>query len=234
MSSERGLFITFEGGEGTGKSCQIERFAAYLRAQGKEVICTREPGGTEIGKAIRKLLVEGDKDKFDELTELLLFYADRRINLTKVIWPAIEQGKIVLSDRFNDSTIAYQYYGSAKFKDTKIIDTLYEMVAPNFKPDLTFLLDIDVKTGLARSFAKAEGMENKELRFENTEIAFHERLRQGYLSLAKKEEKRFRVIEAAADIESVTKKIIETYQEFRATSYPTTQTYEKKQSSELF
>ena len=131
-----------------------------------------------------------------------------------------QKGKIVLSDRFNDSTIAYQYYGSAKFKDTKILDTLYEMVAPNFKPDLTFLLDIDVKIGLARSFAKAEGMENKELRFENTEIAFHERLRQGYLSLAKKEEKRFRVIEAAADIESVTKKIIETYQEFRATSCP--------------
>lgn len=220
MALSRGLFITFEGGEGAGKSCQIERFAAYLRSQGHDVVITREPGGTETGKAIRKLLVEGDKDKFDELTELLLFYADRRINLTQVVFPALEQGKIVLSDRYNDSTIAYQYYGSAKFKDTSVLDILYNMVAPNFKPDLTFLLDIDVKTGLARSFAKAAGMETKELRFENAEISFHERLRQGYLTLAAKEQNRFRIIDATPDMDEVTQKIIQTYQEFTATSCP--------------
>ena len=214
MMANRGLFITFEGGEGAGKSCQIKRFAQYLESLGQEVVITREPGGTETGKAIRKLLVEGDKDKFDELTELLLFYADRRINLTKVVFPALEQGKIVLSDRFNDSTIAYQYYGSAKFKDTSILDTLYNMVAPNFKPDLTFLLDIDVHQGLARSFAKAAGMAEKELRFENAEMAFHERLRQGYLTLAQNDKKRFRVIDAAPDMDTVTSSIIKSYQEF--------------------
>lgn len=210
-SKTKGLFITFEGGEGAGKSAQISRFAAYLREQGQEVITTREPGGTEIGKEIRRLLVEGDKDKFDEITEILLFYADRRIDLTKVIRPAMEEGKIVLSDRFNDSTIAYQYYGSNKFADRKIMDNLYQIVAGDFKPDITFLLDIDVKVGLERSFKKAQTMINKELRFENVDIAFHERLRQGYLELAKQEPERFIVIDASGSIDEVTEKIIEVY-----------------------
>ncbi|MCM1323904.1 MAG: dTMP kinase [Acetobacter sp.] len=210
-----GLFITFEGGEGSGKSLQLARFAEYLQKQGQTVVTTREPGGTEVGKEIRRLLVEGDKDKFDELTEILLFYADRRIDLTKVILPAVEEGKIVLSDRFNDSTIAYQYYGSGKFADTKIMDTLYYVVAGSFKPDLTFLLDIDVKQGLARSFKKAETMNNKELRFENVDISFHERLRAGYLELARKEPKRFVVINAGGSIEEVSAEIIRKYEDWQ-------------------
>ena len=174
---KEGHFITFEGGEGSGKSTQLKLFAEYLANSGKEVVLTREPGATEVGKEIRRLLVEGDKDKFDEITETLLFYADRRINLTKIVFPALKEGKIVLSDRFNDSTIAYQYYGAAKFKNTEVMDTLYKVVAGDFKPDITFLLDIDVKEGLRRSFKKAQGMENKELRFEKADISFHERLR---------------------------------------------------------
>lgn len=207
-----GLFITFEGGEGSGKSTQIQLFAEYLRKKNNEVILTREPGGTEVGREIRRLLVEGDKDKFDETTETLLFYADRRINLTKVIWPAVKEGKIVLSDRFNDSTIAYQYYGSAKFHDTKIMDTLYNVVAGDFKPNITFLLDIDVNEGLARSFKKAAISNTQELRFEKTAIAFHERLRNGYLEMAKKEPERFIVINAAEDIETVHQNIITAYE----------------------
>ena len=121
---KEGHFITFEGGEGSGKSTQLKLFAEYLANSGKEVVLTREPGATEVGKEIRRLLVEGDKDKFDEITETLLFYADRRINLTKIVFPALKEGKIVLSDRFNDSTIAYQYYGAAKFKNTEVMDTL--------------------------------------------------------------------------------------------------------------
>ena len=191
-----GLFITFEGGEGSGKSLQLSRFAEYLKSKGNSVVTTREPGGTEVGKEIRRLLVEGNKDKFDEITEILLFYADRRIDLTKVILPAINNGNIVLSDRFNDSTIAYQYYGSGKFADTRIMDTLYKLVADSFKPDITFLLDIDVRQGLERSFKKAETMANKELRFENADISFHERLRNGYLELARKEPERFIIINA--------------------------------------
>ncbi len=208
-----GKFITFEGGEGSGKSLQLSRFAEYLKTKGHAVVTTREPGGTETGKEIRRLLVEGDKDKFDELTEILLFYADRRIDLTKVILPALHENKLVLSDRFNDSTIAYQYYGSGKFADTKIMDTLYNLVAGTFKPDMTFLLDIDVSQGLERSFKKAETMANKELRFENVDIAFHERLRRGYLELAQKEPERFIVINAGGTIEEVTAEIIRKYEE---------------------
>lgn len=210
---KNGLFITFEGGEGSGKSTQIQLFASYLQQQNYDVILTREPGGTEVGKEIRRLLVEGDKDKFDEVTETLLFYADRRINLTKVIWPNIRAGKIVLSDRFNDSTIAYQYYGSAKFNDTKIMDTLYNVVAGDFKPDITFLLDIDVKEGLARSFKKAAATNTQELRFEKTEIDFHERLRNGYLEMAQKEPNRFIVIDAAQDIQNVHQDIISAFEQ---------------------
>jgi len=207
----KGQFITFEGGEGSGKSTQLKLFAEYLANEGKEVVLTREPGATEVGKEIRRLLVEGDKDKFDEITETLLFYADRRINLTKIVFPALKEGKTVLSDRFNDSTIAYQYYGAAKFQNTEVMDTLYKVVAGDFKPDITFLLDIDVKVGLKRSFEKAQGMKNKELRFEKADISFHERLRNGYLELAEKEPKRFIVIDAAQDVKKVHEDIIKAY-----------------------
>lgn len=209
----QGQFITFEGGEGAGKSLQLARFAEYLTQKGKSVVTTREPGGTPVGKEIRRLLVEGDKDKFDELTEMLLFYADRRIDLTKVILPALNEGKIVLSDRFNDSTIAYQFYGANKFQTTEIMDKLYALVAGSFKPTLTFLLDIDVKEGLSRSFKKAETMENKELRFESVDISFHERLRAGYLELARQAPERFAVINASGTIEEVATEIIRAYEE---------------------
>lgn len=209
----QGQFITFEGGEGAGKSLQLARFADYLTHKGKSVVTTREPGGTPVGKEIRRLLVEGDKDKFDELTEMLLFYADRRIDLTKVILPALNEGKIVLSDRFNDSTIAYQFYGANKFKTTEIMDKLYALVAGSFKPTLTFLLDIDVKEGLARSFKKAETMATKELRFENVDVSFHERLRAGYLELARQEPERFAVINASGTVEEVAAQIIRVYEE---------------------
>jgi len=208
----KGLFITFEGGEGSGKSTQIKLFAEYLKSKGKEVVLTREPGATDVGKEIRKLLVEGDKDKFDEITETLLFYADRRINLTKVVKPAMAEGKVVVSDRFNDSTIAYQYYGAAKFANRTMMDELYQMVAGDFKPNLTFLLDIDVKKGLERSFAKAEGMQTKELRFEKVDVDFHERLRQGYLDMAKLEPERFVIIDAAQSVQEVQKSIIAAFE----------------------
>lgn len=199
----RGTFITFEGGEGSGKSVQLCLLAEHLRAAGAQVATTREPGGTEIGKEIRRLLVEGSKDKFDEITEILLFYADRRIDLTRVILPALQEGKFVLSDRFNDSTIAYQFYGSGKFADTGIMDMLYQTVAGSLKPDITFLLDIEPRLGLKRSFDKAGTMANKELRFENVDISFHERLRNGYLQMAAKEPERFVVIDASGSIEEV-------------------------------
>ena len=205
------LFITFEGGDGAGKSLQIIRFKEYLEKLGHNVVLTREPGSTEVGKEIRKILVEGDKDKMDETAELLLFYADRRINLTKVILPALSEGKTVISDRYNDSTIAYQYYGSNKFDDTSLMDNLYQIVADGKKPDITFLLDVDVKIGLERSFNKAKTTQTKELRFENVDISFHERLRNGYLEIAKKEPQRFCIINANKTIDEVSLEIIEKF-----------------------
>ena len=205
----KGKFITFEGGDGAGKSLQIEKVAQYLKSIGKEVVVTREPGGTEVGKEIRRLLVEGDKDKFDEVAEILLFYADRRIHLEKKIKPAINEGKYVLSDRYNDSTIAYQFYGSNKFSDTKILDELYKIIAGDFKPDATVLLDVDVELGLKRSFKKAETSNTKELRFENVELAFHQRLKNGYLELAKKDPNRFVVVNANNSVEEVYEELIE-------------------------
>ncbi len=204
----KGKFITFEGGEGAGKSLQIKKFAEYLEKKGIEVVLTREPGGTEVGKEIRRILVEGDKDKFDEITEILLFYADRRINLEKVVRPALKQGKYVICDRYNDSTVAYQFYGANKFKDTTIIDTIYKVVAGDFKPDVTVLLDVDVKVGLERSFKKAEGMDVKELRFENAKVDFHQRLRSGYLEMAKNEPERFVVVNANNAVDEVFEELI--------------------------
>ena len=205
----KGKFITFEGGEGAGKSLQIKRFAEYLQNKGIDVVITREPGGTEVGKEIRKILVEGNKDKIDEITEILLFYADRRMNLERVVKPALEEGKYVISDRYNDSTIAYQFYGANKFSDTTIMDTIYNVVAGDLKPDLTVLLDVEVKTGLERSFKKAEGMETKELRFENVKVDFHQRLRNGYLEMAKNEPERFVVVNANNSVDEVFDELIE-------------------------
>jgi dTMP kinase len=204
----KGKFITFEGGDGAGKSLQVERFANYLRSKGLDVVITREPGGTEVGREIRKLLVEGNKDKFDEVAEVLLFYADRRIHLEKVIKPALKEGKYVISDRFNDSTIAYQYFGSKKFSDLRILDELYEIVAGDFKPDMTILLDVDVERGLERSFKKSLEMQTKELRFENEKIDFHQRLKEGYLELAKMEPERFVVVDANGDVDDVFESIV--------------------------
>ena len=129
-----GKFITLEGGEGCGKSTQIELLAEYLRRKNIDVVLTKEPGSTEEGKILRQLLVTGDKDKFDAISECLLYYADRRCNLTKVVWPALKEGKWVISDRYADSTEAYQYYGYDKRVDFQTLQSLYKIVAGDFKP----------------------------------------------------------------------------------------------------
>ena len=204
----QGKFITFEGGEGTGKSTQIKLLAEYLQQKGKDIVTSKEPGGTEVGQDIRKLLVCGDKDKFDAVAEALLYFADRHIHLTKKVWPAMENGSIVLSDRFADSTIAYQYYGYNKRVSKETLDRLYEIAVGDFKPDLTIILDIDPKVGLARSFNKAKTMEIKELRFEGRELEFHNNLREGFLEIAKAEPNRCVVLDADKSIEDLHNDII--------------------------
>ncbi len=209
----KGLFITFEGGEGTGKSTQIKLLEEYLKEKGEDVVTSKEPGGTEVGLEIRKLLVCGDKDKFDATAEALLYFADRHIHLTKKIWPAMEKGAIVLSDRFADSTMAYQYYGYNKRVSKETLNTLYDIAVGQFKPDLTIILDIDPEKGLARSFAKAKNMDVKELRFEGRDLEFHHNLRNGFLEIAKAEPERCVVLDADKTIEDLHTDIIKVVEE---------------------
>lgn len=203
-----GCFITFEGGDGTGKSTQIKLLEDYLKAKGKDVVTTKEPGGTEVGLEIRKLLVCGDKDKFDAVAEALLYFADRHIHLTKKIWPAMNEGKIVLSDRFADSTFAYQYWGYNKRVSKETLQSLYQISVGDFKPDLTIILDIDPEIGLERSFNKAKNMDVKELRFEGRELEFHHNLRKGFLEIAKEEPNRCVVLDADKSIDELHRDIV--------------------------
>ena len=206
------LFITFEGGEGAGKSTQIQMLKTELEALGKEVLLTREPGGSKGGELIRPLLVAGEAD-WDAISEILLFSAARRDHLTHKVWPALKEGKIVLCDRFADSTLAYQGYGRGDNPEVqKIVKTLYKIVAGDFEPDLTFIFDIDPKIGLKRSCDRAG---NNEKRFENMDFSFHENLRQGYLKIAAENPKRYRVIDAAQSPEKVHEEIMKIIREIQ-------------------
>lgn len=180
-----GRFITVEGGEGTGKSTQVKLLEEYLSSKGIDVVITREPGGTEIGTELRRLLCTGDKDKFDPIAEALLYYADRRIHLQQKVWPALEKGSWVISDRFADSTMAYQYYGYNKRVPKKILEDLYNITVGDFYPDLTLILDIDPQIGLSRSMVKNSHYEEQEIRFESRKLDFHINLRNGFLEIAK-------------------------------------------------
>ena len=208
-----GKFITFEGGEGTGKSTQLRLLSEYLTRKGIENIQTKEPGGTEIGLELRRILVTGDKDKMDAVAEALMYYADRRIHLTKKIWPALRKGEWVLSDRFADSTVAYQYYGYEKRIPKDLLDDLYKISVGDFKPDLTLILDLDPEIGLTRSMKKASGMVQKETRHESRGLKFHQNLRAGFLEMAKAEPHRFVVINADTDINSLHSQIVEVVNE---------------------
>ena len=201
-----GLFITFEGGEGSGKTTQIRLLKEAMEQMGKEVLLTREPGGSEGAEKIRPLLVSGNAD-WDALTEVLLFSAARRDHLVNKIWPALKEGKIVLCDRFADSTLAYQGYGRKDDKELqqKLID-LYQMIAGDFRPDLTFILDIDPEIGLKRS---CDRLGNNERRFEDMDIQFHKNLRQAFLKIAQQDNQRCHVIQTNRSVEEIHQDIME-------------------------
>lgn len=205
-----GLFITFEGGEGSGKTTQINRLTQALLDLGRKVITTREPGGTPGAEKIRDLLVKRDGGDWNPSAEILLLFAARIMHVEKVIRPALESGKIVICDRFTDSTRAYQGYGHQT--DIKLIETINKAVLGDFAPDLTFVLDIDPKIGLERSERRLAALqlppEEREDRFESLDLAFHERLRDGFLQIAKNEPKRCRVINADQDIEAMSQEIL--------------------------
>lgn len=193
----RGRFITFEGGEGTGKSTQLRRLAERLSAQGRTVVATREPGGSPGGEDIRALLVNGAADRWSPVTETLLMYAARRDHIERVIAPALARGDWVVCDRFADSTRAYQ--GAAGGADPALIAALETHVLGDTRPDLTLILDLPVETGLARAVSRAGG----ETRFESKGMAFHGRLREAFLAIAKAEPERCAVIDAAGDMAAV-------------------------------
>jgi len=196
-----GIFVTFEGGEGAGKSTNLRMLADALRAAGKTVVTTREPGGSEGAEEIRRLLVEGAVDRWDRVSEALLHYAARRDHVERLIRPALDRGDWVVCDRFADSTKAYQGYGHGL--DRKLIESLHNLSLGDLKPNLTLILDLPVETGLARAGSRGDN----ENRYERMADGFHQRLRDGFVDIAQREPGRCAVIDAAQDLPDVQKAI---------------------------
>jgi dTMP kinase len=192
----RGRFITFEGGEGAGKSTQLKRLAERLRSAGREVVATREPGGSPGGEAIRELVLNGAADRWSPVTETLLMYAARRDHIERVIAPALARGAVVVCDRFADSTRAYQ--GAAGGTDPALIAARETHVLGDARPDLTLIFDLPPEAGLARAQARGG-----EMRFESKGLVFHQRLREGFTAIAAAEPGRCALIDAAGSIEAV-------------------------------
>lgn len=208
----KGHFITFEGGEGSGKTTQLAILGHYLETRGYPVVRTREPGGTKIGDGIRSLLLDSKNLEMSAKTEFFLYLASRAQHLKEVILPALKSGRIVLCDRFTDATLVYQGHGRGLPKrEVERIARFASQTGPErfLQPDLTFLLDIDVKKGLTRLKGRAEIN-----RLDQETLQFHEAVRQGYLSLAKKNQRRICKIETDAGVEEISKKIREVVDAF--------------------
>lgn len=203
-----GLFITLEGLEGSGKTTQQKYIVNELRDRGLDVLLTREPGATRLGKKIRQLLLDPDWSEMTPRAEILLFAADRAQHVEEIVRPALNEGKIVISDRYFDSNLAYQGYGRGL--DIEIVRKINLWAVDYLKPDLTFFLDLPVEIGLAR--ARAQTVDKLGDRLEREELNFYKQIRAGYLKLAKESE-RFRVIDATKSIEDVKLDILQKIEE---------------------
>jgi dTMP kinase len=197
-----GIFVTFEGGEGSGKSTHLKLLAAALTAEGHRVVQTREPGGTPEAEALRALLVNGDTGRWTAEAEALLNYAARSSHLQKIIRPALASGQTVLCDRFMDSTRAYQGYAGGC--DMRLLDALETSIVAETRPNLTLIFDLDPADGLARTKARNDGYED---RYERKGIAFHQALRRGFLKIAEGDPARCRVIDATGSVEVVAERV---------------------------
>lgn len=197
----KGKFITLEGGEGAGKSTQVEFIVQFLNERKIPVIATREPGGSEGAELIRNLLVKGDVHRWDSVTEALLMNAARRDHLRSLIIPALEAGTWVVCDRFADSTLAYQGYGHGVALN--YLNAIYEMIAGNLVPDLTLVFDLDPRLGLER----AKGRGGPEDRFERMPMEFHDRIREGFRRIAQTDLNRYILIDASLDRDTISKQI---------------------------
>ena len=198
----RGIFITFEGGEGAGKSTQVRLLIAALKRVGIAAEATREPGGSLGGEAIRRLLLEGGEDRWDALAEALLLYAARRDHVERLIAPALAAGRWVVSDRFADSTLAYQGYG--KGISIAVLRQLHKLALGDFEPDLTVILDLPVKDSMARAAARGVAAD----RFERLGPVFHEKLRDGFRAIAAEKPQRCVLIDGTADSENVHRAVL--------------------------
>lgn len=194
----QGLFITFEGPDGCGKTTQMKLLAEYFEKKGKEVVLTREPGGKGLGEKVREILLNYDGEVSDRC-ESFLFLADRAQNIDIIVNPAVKEGKIVLCDRHIDSTVAYQGYGRGLNIDR--INMLNNLATNGKKPDLTLVFDVDVETSMKRVGKEKD-------RMESAGIDFHNKVRKGYLELAKQEPKRIKVLDATKSIEEIHKDVI--------------------------
>lgn len=208
------MFITLEGGEGAGKTTQIAHLARELEGRGLKCLLTREPGGTGLGRRIRELLLNPENAGMAPQAELLLYMADRAEHIHRVIKPALEDGRIVICDRFCDATIVYQGHGRGLSADW--VRRLHGTVFAEFKPDLTLLLDLPPAVGLARAARQLAqgGRSAAESRFEAEALAFHQRVREGYLAQASREPERIRVIDAAGDEAQVRADILSAVESF--------------------
>jgi dTMP kinase len=208
-TTRRGLFLTFEGPDGSGKSTQARLLAERLRAEGRQVLETAEPGGTPIGQQIRRILLDPANQDLRPTTELLLMFAARAQNVEQWILPALEEGRIVVCDRFTDSSIAYQGAGRGLGWET-VLD-LDRIACRGLAPDLTLCIDIDTKTGLARAHSRNRTDAGKqESRIDEQSVEFHEKARAAYHELARREPARFRLIHGDAAAEEIAARIWET------------------------
>jgi len=210
------MFISLEGIEGCGKTTQIRLLSAYLDERGQPHMVTREPGGTLIGEKIRSILLDPASKDLVPTAELLLYMADRAQHISELIKPCLGEGKIVLCDRYFDATVVYQGY--ARGLETRFILDLHRIIFQDLKPDLTLLLDLPPRIGLARAWHELDSGSRSETesRFEEETLNFHEKVRHGYLDLARLEPKRFKVIDASRKMEAVQADIRKVLNQFLA------------------
>lgn len=193
------MFITLEGIEGSGKTTQVEHIRRFLQSNDIDIFVTREPGGTDLGRKIRSILLDPGSSEMTPTAEMLLYTADRAQHIRQVILPALQAGRIVLCDRYFDATLVYQGY--ARGLDIKSIRTLHELMCDNVAPEITLLFDLPPETGLSRAWKQIHNGERhgNETRFETEAVDFHRKVRRGYLELARQEPDRFIIIDAGQD-----------------------------------
>ena len=208
------MFITLEGIEGSGKTTQMQQLSTFLQNKGHACVLTREPGGTDLGKKIRAILLDPASTDLVPTAELLLYMADRAQHISSLIKPCLAEGKVVLCDRYFDATIVYQ--GFARGLDTGFIENLHRLIFDDLKPDITFLLDLAPRTGLARAWKQLESgtRTGTESRFEEETISFHEKVRAGYLQLARHQPERIKIVDGSQDekqVQSDIRKVLAEY-----------------------